>query len=248
MDLFDAQCGALATEPGRTRRVAVDELLQSMDDCGITGALVRVAPGTLETDVDLANRRLFDACKPHDQLIPCPVVVPNSAGDLPSEEQQAADALANGAGAVWVRPSIDDWIVADWLCAPLFDALEAKHLPVFADAGMIDFHTMAAIAAKWPRLPFIYAGLHYRDQRKLVPLLRNFPNVHASIGSNYTVHSGLEHMVAQGLAKQLLFGTGFPESEPAAAVMLLACSPVSDADRQAIAAGNLVSLVAGAGR
>ena len=88
-------------------------------------------------------------------------------------------------------------------------------------------------------------ALGYRSQRMLVPLMKVFPNVYLAVGSPYSVHLGLESMAGRVAAERLLFGTGFPDSEPMASITMLAYSELSDADKQRVGAGNLDRLMGG---
>jgi predicted TIM-barrel fold metal-dependent hydrolase len=76
-------------------------------------------------------------------------------------------------------------------------------------------------------------------------LLESFPNVLLSMGSNYTVHGGIEDIVKRFGAGRLLFGTGSPKAEPAMAVLQLVYADIPDADRQAIGSENLDRLIGG---
>ncbi len=248
MELFDVQTGFGGATKGNPDVVAPDELVAEMARLEIARGLVRIAPDDLVTDVQAANDELEAACRVRPGLIPCPILVPNGGGDLPPEEEQIGRALAQGAGAVSLRPKQDYWDLADWCCGTLLAALEASRLPAYCLGDRFSFEEIAGLARRHPDLPVIVAGIQYRSHRILFPLLEAFPSVHVSIGSNYAVHRGLETLVERLGADRFLFGTGFPAAEPMAAVSMLAYADISNHARQAIAAGNLDRLVQGVRR
>jgi predicted TIM-barrel fold metal-dependent hydrolase len=245
LDLFDVQSGILGRKTGSREFAAPEELLASTQDLGITRSLVRMDPPDMELDFIRSNQSLFQVCAAHPELIPCPLVVPNTIGDLPDEEEQVKEAIANQAGAVWIRPAAYHWNLAERVTGRLFSVLEQHSMPVFIAAGSLTVDETATLAGSFPVLPIIYAGVGYRDLRVQLPLLEKFKNIHLSTGNNFSVHNGIEQVVKQVGSQQLLFGTGFPASEPMAAVMQLIYADIPEADKENIAFKNPDRLVKG---
>ncbi len=248
LELFDAQVGILGASPGRREVTGVDELSAAMARTGIARALVRIAPHGLESDVELSNRKLFDACRANADLTPCAVLVPDSAGDLDPERRQVDEAIAAGAGAAWLRLEADHWTAEPWLAAPLMDALAERALPAYVEAQAANLPTLAGIARRWPDVAILYAGVSYREQRALIGLLNAFRSVRLVLGPNYTVHRGIEQLVERVGPTQLLFGSGFSESEPLGAAMHLIYADVPDDAKRAIGSENLRGLIEGVRR
>jgi uncharacterized protein len=243
--LFDVQTGFGGLPKGTSATLELDDLLREMQHLTINQALVRIVPDELERNVPDSNAMLFEACDTHDGLIPCPIVIPNSAYDLPSEADQVAEAAAHGAGAAWVRPQADTWVLSDWACGALFRALEAAHLPVYTLQRDFSPEQIGNLTGRYPDLPFIYSGLGYRDQRALIPLAEAFSNVHLAIGYRFSVHCGIELFVRQVGAERILFGTGFPECEAGMAITQLMYADISDADKSKIGCENMLRLMEG---
>ncbi len=243
MTLFDIQTGCGGATTGRKDIVSADELVADARRLNITRSLVRILPEDMDTDVVASNEKLLAACAAHDGLIPCPVLVPNTGYDLAPEEQQVDEAIRKGAGAACLRPERDGWSVAPWSCDKLFDALQARRLPAFCKLGFFTLEQAADLAARYPALPIILSDLQYAQQRLLLPLLGTFRNVRMSTGNNYEVFMGLEQLVDKLGPEQILFGTGFPVSEPAGAVTYLAYADIPDDHRRLIASGNMEKLV-----
>lgn len=243
--LFDAYAGFGARKPGERLPVRPVDWSKEMARLSIERALVRIAPEALDSDFQSSNEALLGACAQFHEFVPCPVVIPNTAGNALPEDEQVETLLARGAGAVCLRPKRDHWLLSDWVSGPLLAALQARKVPVFCKEEQIPLQQVADLAERYPELPIILAETGYRSQRVVLPLLKTFANVYLSTGGAFSVHRGIEQLVGNVGADRVLFGTGFPEAEPMAAVAQLAYAEVSDRQRQLIGAGNLDRLVGG---
>jgi len=243
LKLFDVQTGFGGAAKGRKEIVSADEWLAEMRRLQIAKSLVRILPQDLDFDVPASNAKLFAACAEYDGLFPCPIAVPNSAYDLMPEKKQVGEFISRGAASVFLRPQADNWSLADWCCGKLLKALESVSLPAFCLAGMFTLEQTAELAARYPALPIIIAEMNYGQQRMLLPLLEAFDNVYLSIGNNYEPHKGIEQLVTRIGAERLLFGTGFPTSEPAGAVTQLMYADISSEQREMIASTNAERLI-----
>ena len=242
--LFDVQTGFGGAEPGNSMVASEAELIAEMARLGIGRALVREVPDTLLVDVPHSNEKLYAAHERWTALVPCPIVLPNTGADLDSEAAQLDAAIQAGAGAVTIRPEHDHWSLAPWACEPLFRALEERRMPVLCMHDKVTFDELAGLAERYPRIPFILAGIGYRTQRIVLPLLDAFPNVYLSLGSNMTIHLGVEQLVATVGPERLLFGTGFPQVEAMCGITLLMYAEISSDAKALIGAGNLIRLLA----
>lgn len=245
--LFDVQAGFGGATAG-TQVVPLEDLTTEMDRLEIGRALVRIAPDNLDGDVIRSNEMLMAATETGRRLVPCPVVLPSGPGDVPPEAEQVANLLARGAGAVCIRPEKDCWTLSEWASGTLFLALQERRVPVMCLHKHVRPEPVASLAAAYSELPLIIAEIGYRQMRTIIPLLESFPNVHLSIGSNLTVHGGLERLVRAVGAERLLFGTGFPEVEAMMAVTMLMYADLGDEERELIGAGNLTRLIGGVRR
>lgn len=242
IQLFDIQCGLGSKSPGARAATGAADLLAEMRRLQIAGALVRNLHENESADIAFDNANLYRWCKGRAALVPCPLVIPNSGCDLPAEEAQVADAIRRGAGAVWIRPGVDHWLLADWLAAPLFNALQARRLPVLCLARLVNIEQVADLARRFPELPLILAECDYRSQRVILPLLRAFKNVYLSLGNNYIVHRGIEQIVAELGPEQLLFGTNFPETEPMTAISYFMYSELTPSQKKLVGCDNFARL------
>lgn len=243
IELFDVQAGILGTPVGSRDTKSATDLVEMMQRCGIQRTLVRTATVDWDPDILYSNEKLYRACEPFPELIPCPMVIPNTGNDFPEETEQIRIAREQGAGVVRICPKIHLWLTEEWSSGDLFAALEALQMPVYLAASQLFYTDIAPLAAKYPGLVFILAEVGYREQRVLLPLLKKFPNILLSLGNRYTLHGGIEQLVQEVGADRLLFGTGYPESEPMSAVMQLLYADIPDRDKQEIGTINLSRLI-----
>lgn len=243
--LYDIQTGFGGPVAGEADILTADELREEMRRLDIARGVARITPETMEFDIPACNARLYQACAADDLLIPCPILAPNSGVDLLDEVEQVDDAIRHGAWAVYIRPAQDHWILAEWVCDRLFRALQKRRLPVLCLERLVGVEQLAALAGRYPELPFILAEGNYRNQRIYLPLLETFPNIYLSTGNNNIVYQGIEQLVRRVGPERLLFGTGYPGSEAMDAVTHLMYADLSDDQRQLIGAGNLLRLKEG---
>jgi hypothetical protein len=245
IELFDAQAGFGGARRGQRWVPSAEELLGIMERQSVGRALVRTEFDEMDRTPVFTNRLLYEACERNKCLVPCPSVLPGANGDLPSEEEQVEELLAHGSGAVTIRPDQDGWSLAEWCAGRLLRLLEERRIPVLCRQSAIGADALADLAGRHPGLPLVVFQVGYRFQRMLVMLMEAFPNVYLATGSPYSVHMGLETMTARFGQERLLFGGGFPYSEPMAAITMLTYSDLSDGEKRLVGAGNLDRLIGG---
>ncbi len=241
--LFDVQAGFGGAKLGEKEFVSADSWRAEMDRLEVDRALVRLSPEDLDRDITRGNDLILEACRNEPRFAPCLTMAPSTDGDLPAEVEQVEALAACGAGAAWLRPSHDGWSLREWGSGPLMEALVDRQMPTYFLERMIGLEALADLAGRYPKLPFILAEVGYRSQRVLLPLLKACGNVHLSIGSNYTVHGGIEQIVRAVGPERLLFGSGFPQADPMMAVTQLMYADLSDEHKAMIGAGNLERMI-----
>ena len=244
MDLFDAHAGFGGANSGHPWVPTAEELLGHMGRLSIARALVRTDFEDMDGNVPLSNRLLYETCAQHDSLTPCPTLLPAAIGDVPSEEEQIGDLIANDSGAATLRPGQDSWSTAEWCAGKLFGMLEERRVPVLCRHSSFGFEATAELAARYPELPLVVFQTAYAP-RMLVPLMTAFKNVYLAFGSHYSGHRAIEAMTELVGPERLLFGTGFPHADLMPAITMLTYAEIGDADRQLIGSGNLDRLIGG---
>jgi len=248
IDLFDVQTGFGGGRPGERTPATAEDWLAEMKRLSISKALVRTVPADLDRDVPGSNERLFAACAEHEGLVPCPVLLPAGGGDVPAEEDQVDTLIRRGSGAADLRPNTDLWSLAAWASGKLFGALAERRVPVLCDEGAFGVEAVAEVAERYQAIPFVIIHAGYQSQRKLLPLMETFDNVHLSIGNRFTLHGGIEQTVARLGPERLLFGSGFPDADVMPAITMLMYAEIDDDAKQLVGAGNLERLIGGIAR
>lgn len=243
LHLFDCQTGFGGASSGSRKILTDSDLAIQYERLNIDGGLIRIAPVEMETDIELTNTKLYTVCQEREQWIPCPVVMPNTGQDWLDEEEQVDLAIRNRSGAAWIRPETDYWFVTPWISDRLFQAMQDRRLPLYLSHKEISLETAAQVAGRFPDLPVILADVNYREHRMYAALLEHAPNIRLSIGTRFTVHGGIEQLVYRLGAERLVFGTGFPDSEPMGAAMQLIYAELSNTAKQKIGTENAMHLL-----
>jgi hypothetical protein len=160
--LFDAYAGFGGSGPGQRRTVTAEDLAGEMSRLEIERALVRTAPEELDADAEASNEALLSACADRPAFAPCPIVLPNTAGDGPDEGAQIGRLLARGAAAVTIRPKTDYWLPAEWVAGRLFAELQARRVPMLCRAPEVPLAQVADLAGRFGELPILLAETGYR--------------------------------------------------------------------------------------
>ena len=249
MRFFD--CNAFIGQPMQRLPMPaprVDDLLSEMDRAGIERALVwHIAQHDASPQV--GNQLLADAIRPHSRLMGCWTILPNQAHEFPQPNVFFEQMQAERVVALRIFPSshrflADTVSMGDWL-----EHLVARRVPLFVSLrrGM-DWRDIYGLLADWPDLVCVVCdhGCWGMD-RMFRPLLERYPHVYVDT-AQYLLDGGIEALVEAYGAQRLLFGSGFPESYLGGMMMALKHAQVSDAAKEAIAAGNLERILAEAER
>lgn len=140
-----------------------------------------------------------------------------------------------------------NFATAPWCAGPLFEYLEHNAVVTLILRSDIDWPALVTLAEAFPRLPLVLLDTGYRADRHLFPLLKRFPMLHFD-SATYLAHRQLEAYVERYGPDRLLFGSRLPLYTPASSLAVLASARISDADRLAIAGGNLRRLLVTAGQ
>ena len=218
-------------------------LLAEMDRAGIERALVwHVAQRDYE--VTAGNRLLAEAIASHERLTGCWSLLPPQTLELGvvGEFFQAAGRARVKAFRAW--PKANRYLLRADAMGEVLDRLIAARAPLILSLPEhVEWANVYELLAELPELTVILADLgNWGQDRFFRPLIERYPNVYVELGG-YFVDGGIEAFVADYGAGRMLFGTGFPLMYHGANMLMLAHAEISDADKQAIASGNLARLL-----
>jgi predicted TIM-barrel fold metal-dependent hydrolase len=187
------------------------------------------------------NEQAFAAAAAEPRLVPCPAVLPDSGLEVGDEVAFVAGLVRRGARCACLYPQTFGTGLHRRIIGRLLRALEDRRLPV----ALFETELPDAVdlAADYPGLPILVHTPMYRD-RRLLPLLRETPNLYISIAPRFAPFRGLEVLVRECGVERILFASGFPVAEPGAAMAYLLGSGLTDEQVERIAGANLDQLMA----
>jgi len=239
--LIDAHAAFGGPLSPRTPWVTKKNILAEMKRLVVSKAVVR--PILLQSgDFVVANQRLFRNCAGDPKLIPCPLMVPSGAGDLPPEEEQVAKFIKQGARMVWIRPVTDRYNLTETLTGRMFKELADRCLPVLCFIDQVPLADMDMLLRRHSGLRIIGA-IGYGQLRIVLPMLKAYPDFYLATGIGAADHDFLPTMEQAGVIHKVLFGTGFPVTEPMMAITQLMYADISERNRRAVGSENIIRLL-----
>jgi predicted TIM-barrel fold metal-dependent hydrolase len=232
-DLFDVNVRVGSSGVHGELALEKSELLEEMDRFFIRRALVSHWAGE-EYDPAVGNDAL--AREADARLVPAWTALPNAAllDSLAARRPKAA--------RITPGPTQHNFSLAKWSAGPMLEFLQDNNVLTLIVRSDIAWGEVASLLENFPRLRLLLLDTGYRADRYLFPLMDRFPNLYFD-SATYLAHRQLESVVEQRGAERILFGSRLPLFTPASSLGVLASARISDADRLAIAGGNLRRLL-----
>ncbi len=242
LDFFDCNCQiGRSGAPVAGGPVTAQEIADLLAPMGIRRALVYSAIAK-ELHPNEGNPAVLEDVK-GSSLVPCWAALPSSTGEQGTASEFVAKMQENGVKAVRLFPATHSFCLADWCIGSLLEELEAKRVPVFVEIAQTNYDHIASALQAFPKLRLTVIRPAYRSDRFIYPLMEKYE--HFSIEtSNYAVSGGIEEVCRRFGSSRLIFGTATPFFSAGAAVSPITYAEIDDADKQAIAGGNLDRLLA----
>jgi len=217
------------------------ELARKMAYYGIDGAM---AHHSLAAGYDAAegNRILGVEIAAYPQFQKVWVVMPHHTGEFPAPDILRGEMKENNVRLVKYLP--DEKNFSAWYAGELFAMLEACRVPIMIRLAQFasNFDTLHDLLETHPDLRVILTELHYNTGRYLYPLVKKFPHLYIeTIG--YKIYGGIEDFCEKFGAGNLVFGSCAPIYSGGSATGMVRYAQISDADKRAIACGNLEKLL-----
>ena len=246
MRFFDCNCFIGLPANGMLKPVATaDELLAEMDRSGIERALLwHVAQQ--DYAVPTGNRLLAEAIAAHsERLVGCWSITPHQTGELPPPEQFCAQMAEANVRALRAFPDRQNYLLRAESCGAMLEAMVQRRIPLIFEArGRGGWEGAYDLLADFPDLVCVLGNMHlWGTDRWFRPLVEKYAHVYVEL-SEYVLDGGIEAFVESYGAGRMLFGTGFPKWEHGGVMLMLRHAEIAEADRQAIAAGNLERILA----
>jgi predicted TIM-barrel fold metal-dependent hydrolase len=228
-------------------------LLAEMDWAGIERALVRHALMSDQSPA-VGNRALFDAIAGQSRLMGSWAILPPQTGELGDPTDFFCVMAAANVRALWAFPEEHRYLLNRNTFGAFLDEVAERRIPLLLPrhAGgprpPDTYMLLTNLLTEYPTLTVVLmAHGSWGEDRFFRPLLDRYPGLHLDI-SRYELDGGLVELVGRYGAERLLYGSNFPATTMGGPRLMLVRAAISEADRAAIAGGNLKRLLEGVQR
>jgi len=220
------------------------DLGRELDRLGIARAVVRHRQ-CLENAPHWGNAALAREAAADPRWIPARCFTPDGSPEDFSVAGDVADAIAGGTRVGWISPKEHLFSPRPWCAGALYAELTARQLPLLLDYRQVTVEEIDEIMTAQPQLRLVLLTVpRFGRSRNLYALLARHPALRLCLSFSYSVHEGIEDLVAWFGPERWVWGSGYPEAEGGASVTLLSYSAISDEARRLIAHGNIERLLA----
>lgn len=225
-------------------RWSLTHLLEEMDHCSISGALVSY---TLSVTYDpmYSNLELSEMLENYPHLFAVWNVMPHHTGEFPSPDILDERMREHDVRAVTINPQSNGW---DWRAEHSRDILEwladKKILTILTSNEVGGWSGMDQFLSQYSTLPVLVTSAGWIEQRYVLPLLQQHSNLHISF-DRLQINEGIEFLYESGLTDQLIFATHSPSMSAGAHRTYVDYAAISEDARAKIAGGNLTRLLKG---
>lgn len=186
------------------------------------------------------NQMLADEIAPYEELAGCWAILPDAANELPPPEDLFAQMKASRMAALRAFPATHQFLLDKSYCGKLLAAASERRVPLLLSLRRgADYATVQALLTQYPDLVCIMCDhSEWALDRQVVTLMDRFPTLCIDT-TFFGLHGMVKTVCGRFGANRVLFGSGFPEVSPAPTVYEIQHADLPEADRRAIAGGNL---------
>jgi uncharacterized protein len=210
------------------------ELLEIMDRTGIERALVYHRNAVMYNTL-VGNDEMMALVDGHARLTPQHIF--NMSID-PLDKISQNDTITS----VRVFPKSHHYpitlpVVGKWLVW-----LQKAGIALWISAEEIEVRDLYQMAKSYPDINLVLSNMDYNHFASIWSLLPRIPNLHMELSRQETLN-GVQMMVERAGARRLIFGSYFPDFDPAAYLSYLHQCRLPDDELQSICHGNLTRLL-----
>ncbi len=245
MEFFDcnAAYGSLASSEDLMPVPTIDALQARMRRAGVAKAVVSRLEQSFGGSLT-SNRLLADDIASTEDLFGTCAILPTHTHEMPTPEALLPLMKERRIVGWRLYPSKDRFLPHPFVLRDWFAAAVGHHVPVFVNtAHGTTLADLAAIMQEFPELTVVLTlDTDWPSDRFLRPFVAEYPNVYLDTSSMIT-DGGIESFVADYGPLRLLYGSGFPKSYFGANMLMIRHAAVPDADKAAIASGNMQRII-----
>ncbi|MSP13062.1 MAG: hypothetical protein EXR62_08895 [Chloroflexi bacterium] len=223
---------------------SLDELLQQIETHNITLALTASRRGLIYLFNGEAVAETLQVTSQHPRLLPVGILNPRQYVNWREDLQMA---VQGGAVAIRFAPGTQSWSADSLLFAKMVEGVAQTSLPIIVDFNGLGgeapswIHKVAATADRY-HVPVVMNEVSYSYMGELLAVMHDYPGTYAAIRWLCLADS-LETFKSEGLIDRLLFGSNAPRYSARSPLYQVLMAKISDEDKQAILAGNAISLL-----
>ena len=244
MKWFDANLWmGLPTVPAFQPAAGAKELLAVLRRTGIDRALVwHVAQRDMFPGE--GNRMLAEEIKDHDSLCGCWTLLPPQTGEVITSDffqQMRRSRIV----ALRAFPGPHNYLLNRTVFGRFLDEVSERRIPLLlSPGGGAPWPVIYDLLKEYPALTCVVCDIGiWSADRFTWPLLETYPGVHLDTSLLALEEGGVEAAVGRFGAGRFVFGSGFPERYPEAAMLQLVHAEIPAPDRERIASRNLEALI-----
>ena len=252
MKFFDCNCSfGLLYKPGASPATCptLEDLLAQLDRAGIERALVWHL-AQLDSSPQRGNELLAAATAGKERLVGCWTMLPEQTGEMPVKKLLAA-MKAHNILALRSFPAAHRYLLNREMMGPLLDAMTERRIPLLFSMRRLPswypahlaWNDLFELMSDFPNLTLVVTDHgSWGCDRYFRPLLEKYQRVHIDTAL-YFLDGGLEDVVKRHGADRVLFGSGLPDRYAGGMMLAIRHAELPEADREAMAGGNLERLL-----
>jgi predicted TIM-barrel fold metal-dependent hydrolase len=192
-----------------------------------------------------ANRLVADDIRGREHLYGTWAIVPTHTHELPDPDKMPAIMKANRIIGWRLFPSKCRFFPRAFVLREWLEVAVARKIPIFiSTAHGTRLEDLQDILEHYPELRVVLTYAHdWPSDRFFRPFVKEFPNLYVDWTFSIT-DGGIESFVEEYGSSRLLYGSGFPRCYFGGNMLMVRHAQVPEADRAAIAGGNMSRLVA----
>ncbi len=229
-------------------RWTLDHLIEDLDLCGISGALVQYTQ-CLHGDPMRANRTLIRDIERHrDRLFSCWIALHGATGEFPDAKSFVREMKDNDVRAVRIESRFFGLPEREAVWGPLRDALleENALIVMNADRSAPDLVHIENLLGIFRSSNVLLTGHYWNQWREVHYLMETYPKLHIEF-SSFQANRAVEYFASRFGADRCLFGTGLMDKAGGAGRGFLDWTLLDDEEANIVAGGNLRRLIGNAG-
>ncbi|WP_127588698.1 amidohydrolase family protein [Paenibacillus koleovorans] len=231
---------------GEARYHSVDpaKLIEQMDACGISAALISPIDREMAVDNRNGNDRVLELSRRYPGRFHAYATANPWYGQAAVDELERA--LTEGAAAVKLHPPLQGFTIMETLVHPLIEVAAKHRVPVYVHTGTPAFALpmqLRELALTFPEVPFIMGKNGKTDfWIDVVPAMEGVPNIYADTAHDFPERA-MGRMYRMFGAERLLFSSNHPVGRMPLELDKVRDLEVSAEDKAAILGGNIQRLL-----